>query len=368
MKNIKFIKIDHTGEIKPFSFPLTMGSSAQQETEMNLSGVDVNRLLYVFDSSNPWQYFRQGKPLASSVEKGRRTLTSRSKLKRVYVPKAIRVNRRKNAAFELHDLNLTCCDNGCLLRHGLRDIKRIIRRQRNLLYDKQYNEQNYFLSKLLEVKITPTGKRKITYRAPLLGEVCKTAFLKVYGISKHKIECLLKKMNFEGPLIEPDRRGQTSPRRLLPETKNTVIDFILSYEATESHYRRSRNGSKKYFDAHESMRKMWSEYIRKHPDVKTTKLKRKNKGPVISFSTFRNIFNTELKDVLSFRKSRVDTCQVCDKTNTRLKYLKSLRNRSDNQNQEICELTDLKNSHLRESEARFASLKYDVTVLASKVQ
>ena len=109
------------------------------------------------------------------------------------------------------------------VRHGLRDIKRIIRRQRNLLYDKQYNEQNYFLSKLLEVKITPTGKRKITYRAPLLGEVCKTAFLKVYGISKHKIECLLKKMNFEGPLIEPDRRGQTCPRRLLPETKNTVI-------------------------------------------------------------------------------------------------------------------------------------------------
>ena len=49
--------------------------------------------------------------------------------------------------------------------------------------------------------------------------------------------------------------------------------------------------------------------------------KEKNKGPVISFSTFRNIFNTELKDVL--RKSRLDTCQVCDKTNNLLKYLKS---------------------------------------------
>ena len=34
----------------------------------------------------------------------------------------------------------------------------------------------------------------------------------------------------------------------------------------------------------------------------TTSLKNKNKGPVISFSTFRNIFNRELKDVLSFRK------------------------------------------------------------------
>ena len=270
-----------------------MTSSAQQETEMNLSGVDVNRLLYIFDSSNPWQYFRQGKPLASSVEKGRRALSSRSKFKKVYVSKTVRVNRRKNAAFGLHDLNLTCCDNGCLLRQGLRNIRRIMRRQRNLLYEKQYNEQNYVLSKLCEVKITETGRRKITYTAPSLGEVCKTAFLKVYGISKHKIECLLKKLNFEGPSIEPDRRGQTSPRRLLPETKNTIIDFILSYDASESHYRRSRSGSKKYFAAHESMRKMWSEYIREHPDVKTTRLKRKNKGPVISFSTFRNIFNTE---------------------------------------------------------------------------
>ena len=149
---------NHTGEIKTFSFPSTMGSFAQQETEMNLSGVDVKRLLYIFDSSNPWQYFRQGKPLASSVEKGRRTLSSRSKLKKVYVPKANRVNRRKNAAFGLHNLNLTCCDNGCLLRHGLCNIKRIIRQQRDLLYKKQYNEQNYLLSKLVEVKITQTGK------------------------------------------------------------------------------------------------------------------------------------------------------------------------------------------------------------------
>ena len=90
------------------------------------------------------------------------------------------------------------------------------------------------------MKITPTGKRKIAYKAPSLGEVCKTAFLKVYGISKHTIECLLKKMSLDGPLIEPDRRGQTSPQRLLPETKNTVIDFILSYDASESHILQKR--------------------------------------------------------------------------------------------------------------------------------
>jgi len=339
----------------------------QHGLECSSSGVDLNRLLYNFDSSRPWQYFAQGEPLASSVEKGRRTLSSSNKLKRVYLPKKTTLNRRKNAAFAFDSLDFSCCDGGCLLRRGVHNIKHIIRQQRDMLYSKKYNEQNYLFSKLVEVKLTFTGKRKMTYTVPILGKVCRTAFLKVYGISKHKIQCLLRKLSLERPSVEPDRRGQLTPRRLLPVAKQTVLDFILSYEASESHYRRSRIPSKKYFDANISMRRMWTKFIREHPDIKTTSLKRKNKGPAISFSAFRNVFNTELKDILSFRKSRVDTCQVCDKSDNRLKYLTSLQNRSDSQDQEISNLVDFKKSHIRESEARFASLKYDVTVLASKV-
>ena len=80
--------------------------------------------------------------------------------------------------------------------------------------------------------------------------VCKTAFRKVYGISKSKIEVFLKKIDQDGP----EKRGQKTPRKLLPEARDAVIDFILSYDATESHYRRARNGCKKYFDSNISMR------------------------------------------------------------------------------------------------------------------
>ena len=43
----------------------------------------------------------------------------------------------------------------------------------------------------------------------------------------------------------------------------------------------------------------------KHPNLITTSFKNKNSGSVIGFSIFRNIFNRELKDTLSFRKFRV---------------------------------------------------------------
>ena len=277
-----------------------MDSSDHQGIEVAVgSDVDISGLLYNFDSSKPWQYFRQGKPLASSVEKGRRKLTSSEKFKKVYLPKKGRANRRKNGAFgDLDRLNLTCCDGGCLLRKGLHNVRRIIRQRRNMLYEQKYNEQNYILSKLMEVKFTHTGKRKIDYNIPLLGKVCKTAFLKVYGISKHKIQCLLKKINFEGPSIEPDQRGKVTPRKLLPAAKKAVIDFILSYEASESHYRRSRSGSKIYFEANISMRQMWSNFIREHPHLKTTSLKRKNKKGTLSFSAFRH--RVEWPDIITY--------------------------------------------------------------------
>ena len=48
--------------------------------------VDFNLLVYKFDVAKPWQHFKKGHLVASSVEIGRRNLNS-SKLKGVYLPK-----------------------------------------------------------------------------------------------------------------------------------------------------------------------------------------------------------------------------------------------------------------------------------------
>ena len=291
------------------------------------------------------------------------------KFHKTYVAKDRRtILRRKNAAFRDADkLLLTCCHSGCLLRRGAFQTRIIMRAQRNTVYQKSYNEQNYLFSKLMEIRVTVGGKRRVNYTIPPLGKVCRTAFRKCYGLSSSKIHALLKKIHLDNPSVEPDQRGQRTPRKFLPFVKNMVINFICSYEASESHYRKSQTNAKKYFDSKVSMCQMWSEFLKENPDLKTTSLRRNNKGPVLSFSSFRNIFNSKLKEMLSLRKARQDTCQTCDNYSNKLKeqMKKTGRHRSED---EICRLRNQRQSHLRESEARFASLKYDVTILATKVQ
>ena len=328
---------------------------------------DLNKLLYKFDASKPWKYFNKGRfPVASSVEKGpRKTLKTARKLQKVYVAKQRKITRRKNAPFQdVDQLVLTCCDSGCLLRRGVFEIKNLIRQQRNMLRQKSYNEQNYLFSKLMEFRVTLAGVRKIKYHIPTLGKVCKTAFTKCFGISNSKIQVLLNKIDLESPTIQPDQRGQRAPRQFLPLVKNRVIDFISAYDSCESHYRRSRTKSKRYFESNVSMRQMWSQFVLENPNLKTTSLSRKNKGPVISFSSFRNIFNNNLKGRLSFRKSRQDTCQRCDETRNKLSKLMS---QESSHGTEIAQLTTERDTHQIESEIRFASLRYDVTILATKV-
>ena len=140
---------------------------------------DLIRLLHRFDAKKPWQSFKEGAPHRSSVEQATST-----KLKKIDVTKKNR--------FQINQLLLTCCESGCLLRRGPAcNMKALIRDQRNVLYQKTFNEQNYVFSKLLKVGVTLRGKREVSYTIPTLGVVCKTAFRKCYGISDSKIRVLL---------------------------------------------------------------------------------------------------------------------------------------------------------------------------------
>ena len=115
-------------------------------------------------------------------------------------------------------------------------------------------------------------------------------------------------------------RHRNHAMRLLPEARRAVTDFIVSKNATESLYRRAQT-QKKYFESHESMRKMWGDFVTENPNFKSTCSPLRNKGPFISFSTFRNIFHEDLSDLFSCQKARVDTCQFCNETINKVNIL-----------------------------------------------
>ena len=272
---------------------------------------DLNRLIYHFDADDPWKHFRTGAPHNSSVERGRRK--KYFKLQKTYLNKNRKALRRKNGAYsQIATLNLVCCDQGCLLKLGIPAARQLIGQQRVKIFSQSYNDQNHVFLKLIDVSFSPSGRRTIRYNIPGVGKVCKTAFLKCYGISQRKVKVLITKIDPSGVCVEADKRGRhrNNPRKLLPEARRRVTNYISSHNATESHYRRSRT-NKKYFESKLTLRKMWQEFVRKNPDFKANRTRYTNKGPVISYSRFRNIFQEELRDTLSFRKPRVDTCQTC---------------------------------------------------------
>ena len=130
------------------------------------------------------------------------------------------------------------------------------------------------------------------------------------------------------------------------------------------------------------MRKMWRDFCAKHPNFKANRSKIRNKGPVVSISTFRNIFQQNLRDTFSFLacvasvsvqfgskelQARVDSCQYCDATQNVITQISSeIEGGNLRRAGEMRRLRANLELHLKESEVRFASLKYDMLVLSKK--
>ena len=79
------------------------------------------------------------------------------------------------------------------MRRPASECREMIRLLREEFYKKTYSEQNYILLRLMEVRICISGRKKVMYKVPPLGTVCRGAFKKCFGFSDAKIKVLLKK-------------------------------------------------------------------------------------------------------------------------------------------------------------------------------
>lgn len=115
------------------------------------------------------------------------------------------------------EMSLQCCtENTCLLNYD----RSIIASIRKDFDSKLYDEQNSYLSSLIDVQ--PKDKRnRITYNIRDVSglrkvKVCKTAFLKIFGIGKRRITVLLKKIQPYSGDVQKDQRALTRNAKKLP--------------------------------------------------------------------------------------------------------------------------------------------------------
>jgi len=119
--------------------------------------------------------------VASLVERGRKQ--TRPKYTEIYISKEKETfTARKNRAHgDIAKMCLLCsCEQDSLMKQGQpRETRLMIQKLRQRLFRKDYNEQNYILARQMEVKVCPSGVRRITYKIPRLGKVCRGAFQKL---------------------------------------------------------------------------------------------------------------------------------------------------------------------------------------------
>lgn len=135
---------------------------------------------------------------------------------------------RKNRPFRfVREMSLECCSTTCLLNVG-RDIIMHIRNDFDRMF---YQAQNEHLAARIE---TTTARRHRESPRNVIRyytvdnesrklQICKQAFMKMYGVGKKRLQVLLKKRRPFSGVIEKDRRiFQNNQKRLGPRLKAEV--------------------------------------------------------------------------------------------------------------------------------------------------
>ena len=125
---------------------------------------------------------------------------------------------RKNRPYQnVSRMNLECCtEKTCLLNQG-HEIINIIRKNFD---SKLYDQQNIYLSSLINVDLK-LQRKNISYNIKDVSglrkvKVCKTAFLKIFGIGKKRITVLLKKIQPYSGYVQEDLRRNNRNQKKLP--------------------------------------------------------------------------------------------------------------------------------------------------------
>lgn len=183
--------------------------------------------------------------------------------------------------------------------------------QKTLLIQSSVKTKNVQRKRSDIFPIMPMKKRNVTCEYNLLDsagnvqQVCRNFFMNCLQVSMTRIHSALN-MAKTNPSAR-ENRGRTAPaNKTTEDMKSTVIKFIESIPAYQSHYGRAKS-QKKYLHHNLNIVKLYREYKR------VMEFRQQNS---VSEYVFRGIFNTEFN--LSFKRRHSDTCKTCDGFQTSL--------------------------------------------------
>jgi len=181
--------------------------------------------------------------------------------------------------------------------------------------------------------------------------VCRKAFIAVYGIGKKRFERIQKEAG-TGMTSPKDKRDKHHNHRVIEQNiKQQINDHIRSFPRRQSHYSRKDNPNRFYLHENLNMRRMWLMYLNRYEPEEFEKLQRREKAkPKVKYWLYCDIFTKDHN--LSFGQPHADTCNLCDRLNNEMKVAE--------QNGNLTKKDELKRQlefHHRKAEKGYTLLK-----------
>ena len=254
----------------------------------------------------------------------------KEKGKRQHTPRKNRKRRKKLAKSPYVRKNRPyvrtsseCCSGNCLHKNGGQEVMRLTRLDFSA---KCYEEQNLMLWNLITIRRPTITCEDVTDRSrrnryiyhviddnATKKEVCRTAFLKTFAISVHRVNSVLSKIVPYQAGLKPDYRGKhRNHLKVSQDMKNRIYEFVTeNYKSEPSHYCRGKT-NKKFLTPTVSKSGMWRKFINdpRYQDCDNSKYTRARKSTkhLISRKKFLEIVLDEFD--FSFRKLRKDTLVI----------------------------------------------------------
>lgn len=198
-------------------------------------------------------------------------------------------------------------------------FEKVGEKDRKAIFEKFYgmttkNEQDIYIQGLIEVKTVSRVRKRLEKSQNRLNsfqlfvtvnnskiKICQGAFLSIHAIGRERLKRIQKLL--KSGSTPRDRRGKNiKGNAIKPEIREQISNHIKCFPVKESHY---SGKDYNYLHAQLNIKIMYNLFKEKYPATK------------VKYSYYNKFFHENFN--LHFGRPQVDTCNVCEELNLKIK-------------------------------------------------